>query len=287
MKLRLDDIAVFRANWNNKVDNIRDIAATLNIGLDSLVFVDDNPAERAIVRQFLPMVEVPELPEDPAGYIAALAEGAYFETTAFSDEDRARARMYRENAQRSELQMSFKDTASYLTSLDMTGDAGALDSFQLARMAQLINKSNQFHLTTTRYPEAELQALAARPDHAVRHFKLRDRFGDNGLISVIILRQEGRALVIDTWVMSCRVLARTMEEFILNEMIAVARARGCGEIIGLYKPTAKNKLVAGLYEKLGFEKVGDEGGVTRWRLKVAPDTDRISYVRQTQMEAAC
>ncbi len=283
MQLRLDDIAVFRANWNNKVDNLRDIAATLNLGLDSLVFVDDNPAEREIVRQFLPMVEVPELPEDPAFYVAALAGGAYFEAVSFSDEDRERARMYQENARRSELQMSFKDTASYLTSLAMIGGVGELDSFHLARMAQLINKSNQFHLTTTRYPEAELQAMARRPDHVVRYFKLRDRFGDNGLISVVILRQEQDTLVVDTWVMSCRVLARSMEEFILDEIIGIARARNCGAILGTYRPTAKNKLVSGLYERLGFEKAGDDGGVTSWRLAVVPGCERTTYVRTMEM----
>jgi FkbH-like protein len=165
----------------------------------------------------------------------------------------------------------------------MAGEVGEIDSFHLARMAQLINKSNQFHLTTTRYPESELQAMAGRPDHAVRYFKLRDRFGDNGLISVVILRQEQAALVIDTWVMSCRVLARSMEEFILNEMIAIARARQCDAILGIYKPTAKNKLVSGLYERLGFEKVADDNGATSWRLAVVPGCERTSYVRTMEM----
>jgi FkbH-like protein len=271
MKLRLDDIAVFRANWNNKVDNIRDIATTLNIGLDSLVFVDDNPAERDIVRQFLPMVEVPELPDDPSGYITALAKHRYFETTSFSDEDRERSRYYQENVKRAELQLSFNDKADYLASLKMTGEIGSIDGFYLPRMAQLINKSNQFHLTGTRYTEAELNAFAARPDYVLRYFKLSDRFGDNGLISVVILHVVEDALVIDTWVMSCRVLARSVEELICNEILKVARQRGCREIIGTYRPSAKNALVSGLYERLGFAKGLNDGDHTTWRMAVKSD----------------
>ena len=184
--------------------------------------------------------------------------------------------------------MSFKDTAAYLGSLNMTGEVGEMDSFHLARMAQLINKSNQFHLTTTRYPEAELKALSARSDHVVRYFKLRDRFGDNGLISVIILRQEEANLVVDTWVMSCRVLARTMEEFILNAIISIARERRCDAVIGLYKPTAKSKLVSGLYEKLGFVNAGDEDGATAWRLEIGPETERETSVRlEESLEQGC
>jgi FkbH-like protein len=283
MRLSLSDIAVFRANWNNKAENISDIARILNIGLDSLVFVDDNPAERAIVRKFLPMVEVPELHIDPANYIQCIAERGYFETIGFSDEDRERARYYSENAQRAELELSFADTAGYLQSLQMIGEVGTLDSFHLPRMAQLINKSNQFHLTTTRYSEANLTDFAARSDHVVRYFKLRDRFGDNGLIAVIILKVVGEDILIDTWAMSCRVLARSMEEFITNEILAVARTKGCTRILGTYKPTAKNKLVSGLYQRLGFALVSDQEGTTIWRYNVGPDSPGwVTYVGATE-----
>jgi FkbH-like protein len=272
MRLRLGDIAVFRANWNNKVDNIRDIAKALNIGLDSLVFVDDNPAEREIVRQFLPMVAVPDLPEDPSGYVDAVAVWKYFESACFSDEDRERSRYYQENAQRAEAQMSFADTASYLSSLDMVGEVEPMDDFHRPRVVQLINKSNQFHLTGTRYTEAELMALADRPDVSVLFFKLKDRFGDNGLISAVVLKQVADTLHVDTWVMSCRVLGRSMEEFILNDILLEARRRGCAGVEAHYVPSAKNKLVANLYQRLGFECIGSSEGITAWRRSVGrPD----------------
>lgn len=275
--LKLDDFAVFCANWNNKADNISDIATMLNIGLDSMVFVDDNPAERDLVRQFLPMVAVPELPEDPSGYIEAIDRFHYFETTSFSAEDRERARYYRENAKRSQLMGHSTDTSHYLNSLNMFSEAGELDTFHLPRMSQLINKSNQFHLTGTRYSEAELLGLAERTDCAVRWYKLNDRFGSNGLISVIVLIGEpGKNAIIDTWVMSCRVLGRTMEEFICNDIIEISRKMGCTSILGYYLPTAKNKLVSGLYERLGFEKHLSDQKQTVWALSITPETPFLS-----------
>lgn len=266
MRLGLDDIAVFRANWDNKADNIRAIAEILNIGLDSLVFVDDNPAERALVRTFLPMVIVPELPEDPAGYVETIAAGHWFPTITFLAEDARRADMYRDNARRVELQRSFTDTAGYLASLDMVAQIGGADSVRLPRMAQLIAKSNQFHLTGTRHSEATLAAMAADGRHALRWFTLADRFGDNGLISVVVLAKgDDGAAHIDTWVMSCRVLSRGMEEFIANDLAATAIAMGCQSLAGRYVPSKKNSLVAGLYPRLGFTQVGEDAdGTTHW-----------------------
>jgi len=287
MRLRLSDIAVFRANWNNKVDNIREIAAILNIGIDSLVFVDDNPAERDIIRQFLPMVEVPELPEDPAGYIEALASQGYFESISFSEEDRERASYYQGNAQRAELEMSFKDKADFLTSLRMSGEVGSLNKYNLPRMAQLINKSNQFHLTGTRYSEAELQNLVEQPGYAIRSFGLKDRFGDNGLISVLVLRTADGELHVDTWVMSCRVLGRSMEEFIGNEILRVAREHHCHCLIGSYRRSTKNGLVAGLYEHLGFERISDDNGFSVWRRDIGAETNQwLTYVDRIDRLAA-
>ncbi len=265
MRLQLADIAVFRANWDNKPDNIRAIAGTLNLGLDAVVFVDDNPAEREAVRQLLPMVEVPELAADPADYIASLATQNLFEATLYSAEDGERARLYRENAARDALSRASSDLSSYLANLAMRASVGPVDAFTLPRMAQLINKSNQFHLTGTRYAEAELAALAADPAASVLWFRLADRFGDNGLISVVILKAIGDTLDIDTWVMSCRVLGRTMEEFIANEIRAVAQARSCARITGHYRPSAKNGLVAGLYARLGFAALESEDAVTHWQ----------------------
>jgi FkbH-like protein len=237
--LKLEDIAVFAANWTNKADNIREIAGTLNIGLDSLVFVDDNAVERDFVRTQLPDVAVPDLPQDPAGYIEAIERHHYFETTSLSAEDRNRGQLYSDNAKRAELRDSAGNITTYLRSLDMVCESGHADAFHLPRMAQLINKSNQFHLTGNRYSEAELKRLAGLPDHIVRYFKLRDRIGDNGLISVIVLLVCGCELQIDTWVMSCRVLGRTMEEFICNNIVDAARRANCSAVIGRYLPSGK------------------------------------------------
>ena len=269
MRLKMDNIAVFRANWKNKADNIHDIADTLNIGLDSMVFLDDNPVERELVRSMLPMVMVPELTDDPADYITILDRLCAFETVSFSEEDKIRARMYKDNAQRKELQNNFSDISEYLKSLDMEATEGVVDDFHIKRMSQLINKSNQFHLTGTRYTVSELEGLNADSNCVVRYFNLKDRFGDNGLISVIVMKCDGETLLIDTWVMSCRVLSRGMEEFICLAMISIARDRGCKKILGRYVPSKKNQLVAGLYERLGFEKCQeDDNHTSYWELSL-------------------
>jgi FkbH-like protein len=269
--LRLEDFAVFTANWGNKADNIRDIAATLNIGLDSLVFVDDNPMERDLVRQHLPEVEVIDLPEACSGYVEAIARSGWFETAAFSAEDSARGRYYAENAQRAALRSAYVDLPSYLRGLDMQGALGGADPFHLPRIAQLINKSNQFHLTGTRYSEAELKAIATAPDCVVRHLRLSDKFGDNGLIASIVLRHQGRAMLVDTWVMSCRVLGRTVEEFIANDIRTIAQQRGCERVVGRYVRSAKNGLVEGLYERLGFTCVNRSDEMTEWAFELGAD----------------
>jgi FkbH-like protein len=284
MRLSLEDIAVFRANWNNKVDNLRDIAKILNIGLDSIVFLDDNRAERAIVRQFLPMVETPDIPEDPSSYVQALARHAYFETISFSKDDEERAGFYRDDAQREELRLSFGDTESYLRSLEMVGEVGALDSFSVPRVAQLINKSNQFHLTGTRYSEAQLLTLSRDPNVTISHFRLTDRFGDNGLISVVVLRQVGDSLDVDTWVMSCRVLGRSMEEFIANEIALIARMRNARVIAGIYRPSAKNKMVANLYQRLGFSESENSSDNSRWIFHITRSDQ--PFTTQVQRKAA-
>jgi FkbH-like protein len=281
MRLKMDNIAVFRANWKNKADNIHDIADTLNIGLDSMVFLDDNPVERELVRSMLPMVMVPELTDDPADYITILDRLCAFETVSFSEEDKIRARMYKDNAQRKELQNNFSDISEYLKSLDMEATEGVVDDFHIKRMSQLINKSNQFHLTGTRYTVSELEGLNADSNCVVRYFNLKDRFGDNGLISVIVMKCDGETLLIDTWVMSCRVLSRGMEEFICLAMISIAKDRGCKKILGRYVPSKKNQLVAGLYEKLGFEKCReDENHTSYWELSLQDGNPEYTvYIR--------
>jgi FkbH-like protein len=299
MVLKPGDIAVFRANWENKADNIRAIAETLNIGMDAIVFADDNPVERNLVRYHLPMVAVPELPADPADYVATIVSQRYFETVSFSQEDRARGQFYADNAQRSAAIGTFTNQDEYLQTLDQIATVGDFDSVNLARMAQLVNKSNQFNLTTQRYSEADLAAIAAHPGNRVRHYRLADRYGDNGLIAVVVLRAvDGATLDIDLWVMSCRVLARTMEAFIRNDIVALAQAAGCSRITARYLPTAKNGMVATLYERLGFAPDGpiengpiENGlpGASRWSLVLAgvdplPCHIRAAVLATPQME---
>lgn len=269
MRIKLDDLAVFQANWNNKADNIREIARILNIGLDALVFVDDNPAERELIRRVLPMVAVPEMPQDPAEYIRALDCHKYFEMAAFSLEDAGRSSMYRENAQRTMLQQQSTNLDDYLQALNMQAVIHAFDDFYLPRIAQLINKSNQFHLTTTRYSEAQIRGIMKSPEYVCRYFKLKDRFGDNGLICVLILKKMAVGiLAVDTWVMSCRVLGRGMEEFVQNEIVKIARDLGLSMVEGYYLPTKKNGLVKELYQKLGYELAEETATRSRWNLAI-------------------
>ena len=276
MVLKPSDIAAFVANWDDKASNLRSIARTLNIGLDSLVFIDDNPAERDIIRRELPMVAVPELPEDVAYYPGCLAAAGYFEAASFTVEDARRARSYAANAERRMALGTATDMPSYLTGLEMTLTARPIGSAELVRATQLVNKTNQFNLTTRRYTEAEIAALAAGPDNVALQSRLQDRFGDNGLISVILARPDADwpsdALLIDTWLMSCRVLGRGVETATLEVLAEAAMARGRTVLIGEYRPTPKNALVRNHYAELGFTPAdapaGAFGGASFWRFAI-------------------
>ncbi len=272
MVLKLEDIACFVANWEDKAANLRRIAQQLNIGVDSLVFVDDNPAERALVRQLLPEVAVPEIPVDPADYVRAVEQHRYFEAVSIGAEDFARTGYYRANAQRAQIASNVGDLDEFLRSLEMRGWVGPVGPMEMDRTVQLIGKSNQFNLTTRRHSAGDVQRMVESDDWITRVVKLEDRFGDNGLISVLLARAEGEALVIDTWLMSCRVLKRGVEHFLLNNIAAAARERGLKEVRGEYIPTAKNVLVKNHYAGLGFEQVeADENGRTLWRLDIGED----------------
>jgi len=273
MLLREDHIAVFQANWNDKATNIVAIAAELSLGLDAMVFVDDNPAERALVRRMLPDVAVPELPEDPALYTRTVAAGGYFEAIAFSQEDRARAEMYQSNARRVALQKQAGDIEAWLASLQMEIGFAPFDAVGRARIAQLINKSNQFNLTTRRYGEAEVEAAERDPDVFTLQVRLADTLGDNGMISVVICRpDEPGAWKIDTWLMSCRVLGRRVEHAVLREILAAAREAGMAQVIGVYRPTGRNGLVRDHYRKLGFTLIREEeDSATMWSMATVTD----------------
>ena len=276
MALKPDDIATFVANWDDKAGNLRQIAKRLEIGLDSLVFLDDNPAERDIVRRELPMVAVPELPEDVAHYPAVLAAAGYFEAAGFTADDAARAGAYARNAERHAALEQATDMEGYLRGLSMRLAAKPVGGADLVRVTQLTNKTNQFNLTTRRRAEAEVEALAADPANVALSFRLADRFGDNGLIGVVLARPDAAwpedALLIDTWLMSCRVLGRGVEAASLGVLFEFAARRGARVLVGEYRPTAKNGLVRDHYAKLGFAPVpappGAATGATFWRLEL-------------------
>jgi FkbH-like protein len=279
MLLRLNDIAVFQCNWQDKATNLRAIAAALSLGTDSLVFLDDNPAERALVRAELPEVAVPELPADPADYPAVLLAAGYFETLGFTAEDRQRAGDYQANARRAVLAASCVDMHAYLESLDMTIHFAPFDAVGRARIAQLVNRSNQFNLTTRRHDEAAIAAFESRNDAFTLQVRLADRFGDNGMIGVVICTAEGTDWVIDTWLMSCRVLNRRVEEAVLDMLAECGRALGVERLVGLYIPTDRNGMVRDHYARLGFRPAGTEHGIDRWLLDLATAVPRKPPLR--------
>jgi FkbH-like protein len=270
MLLREDHFAVFQANWNDKATNIKAIAEELKLGLDSMVFVDDNPVERGLVRQILPQVAVPELPDDPALYARTLAAAGYFEAVSFSGEDLKRAEYYQDNARRVTLQEQAGDVDAYLASLEMEITFQPFDKTGRSRIAQLINKSNQYNLTTRRYTEADVAAAEEDPACFTLQVRLSDTFGDNGMVSVVICRQAGgKSWEIDTWLMSCRVLGRRVQEMVLQEILRHAELNGIERLIGVYKPSERNKMVEDHYPKLGFKPIAaEQDGATVWELPV-------------------
>lgn len=255
MVLRVEDFAAFRANWTDKPANLRDIARTLNLGLDSFVFLDDNPVERALVRAECPEVAVPEVGEDPADFVRVLDRGLYFEMWALSPEDMNRAQAYRANVEREQLRTSAGSLDEFLRSLDMRAECGPFDDSVLARVVQLIGKTNQFNLTSRRHSEATVREMLASPDCWTLYVKLKDRFGDNGLIGVMIAKRtpSGRRWIVDTWLMSCRVIGRRVEDLMFGRLWEHAASTGAAEIEGVYLPTAKNGMVADLYARFGFQ----------------------------------
>jgi FkbH-like protein len=273
MLMKETHITVFQANWDDKATNIRAIAAELNLGLNAMVFVDDNPFERDLVRQMLSDVAVPELPDDPALYARTLMAAGYFEAVSFSEEDRNRSKSYEDNARRVTLQRQVGNLVEYLQSLDMKITFAAFDTIGRARISQLINKSNQFNLTTRRYTEAEVAEMEGAEDTFTLQVRLEDKFGDNGMISVVICRLSQPATWdIDTWLMSCRVLGRQVESMVLRELILQGRRLGITRLIGAWYPTDKNGIVRDHFAKLGFRKTAErEDGATFWEMP----TDRV------------
>jgi FkbH-like protein len=292
MTLKEEDIVAFRVNWDDKAANIKAISDAIDLGLDCFVFLDDNPAERKRVRDALPSVAVPELPEDVGDWLPVFQAAGYFEQTSFSKEDQLRGGFYKANALRAAQMERIGDHDDYLRSLGMTLSIAPFDDSGRKRIAQLISKSNQFNLTTRRYSEAEIAALQSKPDAMTIQARLEDIFGDNGMISVVICRQAGQCWEVDSWIMSCRVLGRRVEEAILQYLVEQARLRGITEIIGRYIPTARNGLVRDHFSKLGFTRIDAQpSGETTWRLAVDGHCDRqlplkVDLQRERDLAAA-
>lgn len=271
MVLKESDLAVFIANWSSKADNIGAIRETLGIGLDSIVFIDDDPFERNLVRGRLPEVIVPEMPEDAADFVKHLSELNLFETAAYSEEDRRRAQMYREQSERHAARAAFASTEEYLRSLNMRLTLARFDAFHLPRIVQLEGRSNQFNLTTKRYGEPDCRRFME--DEAGTfplYASLVDDLGDSGLIAAAVLRYHGETLEVDSWLMSCRVLLRGVEEAMMNWVAAFAARKGFKTLRGAYVPTAKNAMVHDFYARFGFRKTADgPGGAAVWELETA------------------
>lgn len=285
--LKLEDISCFKANWDPKHENIYEIARELKLGLDSFVFVDDNPAERAIVQAQVPQVAVPDVGSEVSHFAEILERGRYFEPVALSKEDLDRGALYADNSRRAAQQQKFANYGDYLDSLEMVAEIDQFRPLYLERIAQLTNKTNQFNLTTRRYTLAQMEAIATDSRHIALYGKLSDRFGDNGLISIVIGRRDLDSLHLDLWLMSCRVLKRDMEVAMLDAVVERSRSAGIKHIVGYYLPTAKNGMVADFYASLGFDACAAENtelpaGSTVWKLDIAQYQPKNRHIRVTE-----
>ena len=269
--LKPDDFVMIKANWEPKDRNFDEIAQSLNLLPESLVFIDDNPAEREIVRRNLSNVEAPEI-NKVENYIRIIDKMGFFEVTNISADDVKRNEMYKENAARAQLRASFDSYEDYLISLEMTAEIRAFEPVYVARIAQLTNKSNQFNLTTKRYTKSEIEEISTSEDYITLYGKLADKFGDNGVVSVLIGKIKNNELYIDLWLMSCRVLKRDMEYAMMDELVKQCRKKGIQIIHGFYYPTAKNAMVKDFYGLQGFSKESeDDTGNSEWKFIISAD----------------
>ncbi len=266
--LKREDFVAFRANWEPKSHNLYATAEELKLLPESFVFVDDNPAEREIVRQEVPGAAVPEITKVEE-YIRVLDRSGFFEVTNFSEDDLKRNEMYLANEQRNRMQKNFSDYGDYLRSLEMKAQIGAFDPAYFSRIAQLTNKSNQFNLTTHRYSQLEIEQIAADPQYLTLCGRLEDKFGDNGVVSIVIGRKEKDVLQIELWLMSCRVLKRDMEYAMMDTLVKQCRDCGIRQIYGYFYPTAKNAMVKDFYALQGFEKLEEDvDGNAKWSFRI-------------------
>ena len=273
-----EDFISFKANWEPKDKNFTDIANELNLLPESLVFIDDNPAERYIVTEQLPGVSAPEIGAVQS-YIQNIDRNGFFEVTNLSADDLKRNEMYQENAKRAQLQATFTDYKEYLLSLEMKAVVKSFESVYMARIAQLTNKSNQFNLTTRRYTQAEIEDISSNREYITLYGKLSDKFGDNGVVSVVIGHKEGQECHIDLWIMSCRVLKRDMEYAMMDMLVKRCKEEGISQIFGYYYPTAKNGMVCAFYKSQGFQKISEDSqGNTEWIFDIPKIYEKKNYV---------
>jgi len=272
-----DDFIMIKANWQNKDINLSEIAGELSLLPESFVFIDDNPVERDIVKKNLPGVEAPVI-GSPENYINVIDKSGFFETTTLSGDDLNRNEMYKANAERSRAQIAFTNYSDYLKSLEMKAKIHAFEPVYLSRITQLTNKSNQFNLTTRRYTESEIEAAANDENRVTLYGKLTDKYGDNGVITVVIGAVNDDALDIELWLMSCRVLKRNMEHAMLDAHVREARHKGLIKLRGYYYKTAKNNMVKNFYSDFGFSLVSQDGDNTVWELDITDYTDKNEVI---------
>lgn len=279
MVLKLSDISVFVANWENKASNIKFIQEVLNIGMDSLVFIDDNPYERDLVKKMLPAIEVPNLPEDAALYLDFIQKGNYFEVSSYTKDGALRTQLYKEEFERKNFEKQYESIDDYLKSLNMEATVTPFKKEQYARIAQLTQRSNQFNLTTIRYNEKDIEQIANSDEYLTLAYSLKDSFGSYGLISVMIIKKlTNEKVYIETWLMSCRVLKRGMEEFIINYMVKYLKAKGFKFIESKYIKTEKNNMVKDIFKNFGFVEVQVDEKETKYELVIDNYTDKETYI---------
>ena len=267
--LGFEDFTLFKANWEPKDQNIREIANELNIGLDSIVFIDDNPFEREIVRSQIPSVCVPEVGENVVDFAKHISSNGYFEPIVLTDDDKMRGVYYQENQKRLCQQSKFSSYSEFLFSLEMAAEIKEFSSLYMERILQLINKTNQFNLTTKRYTVAEIEKIKSSPNYISLYGKLSDVYGDNGLIAVIVGRVSEKKCFIDLFLMSCRILKRDMEYAMFDQLIVRCKQKSLLEIIGYYNESPKNKIVSSLFDELGFKLIKKTENNTIWCLKIS------------------
>jgi FkbH-like protein len=275
MLLKLKDFAAVRINWTDKGQNLREIASELNLGIDSLAFIDDNPFEREQLRKLVPKVTIIDLPDDPLGYAAAVRDCPAFERLALSSEDQQRTAMYAEQRERTQAEQNFQSKEDFFRYLQQEAEVAPVNAATLARVAQLTQKTNQFNLTTRRYTEQQVAEMAARPECQVLSIAVRDRFGDHGLVGVAITHDDGNSCEIDTFLLSCRVIGRSVETALLSYLVSKAAARNCRQVVGRFIPTKKNAPAREFYAQHGFEKQEENHDGSVWSLSLPQNTIAI------------